>query len=106
MKSKSLGISSVFIIMFSALMLVMGAGHATFQNWQSDAFKEKTPRESVQEHHTRDRVQDRDDVYIDRAEDEAAYYEAIAPKGMERDHNYLLKDHPLQEAPLPDKQVE
>ncbi|MEM1282784.1 MAG: hypothetical protein AAGG81_04445 [Chlamydiota bacterium] len=93
-------------IIASYLMLITVSGHATFQNWQSDAFKEKPHREEMQQHHNDERLELEKMIREDPSIDREAYYEAIAPKDMERDHDYLLHDHPLQEAPLPTKQVE
>lgn len=103
MKRKLFAASPIFAVALSSLLLIAGTSDATFQNWQSDAFKEKPVEKEAP---LRQEVPERDRAYLDRAEDEEEYYEAIAPKDMERDHDYLMHDHPLQEAPLPDKQVE
>jgi hypothetical protein len=39
-------------------------------------------------------------------EREVEYQEEVAPHDSDADHDFLMKDHPLQEKPLPRKQVE
>lgn len=111
MSLKSLIINAIFVSAF----VLQSEGNATFKNWQSDAFEPKhEQKESFQRKDLENNLSEPEkrelkeqaETYRSRAEDEDAYYEAIAPKDMERDHDYLLKDHPLQEAPLPDKPVE
>jgi len=36
---------------------------------------------------------------------EQEYYEEVAPSNDEEDRNYLLQNHPIQEAPLPSERV-
>lgn len=101
------------------------SSYAAFQNWQSDVFEEK-PRgnnafserrgdkgrahqEKEEDRRLRSKLKSstkEGSAAEERLDEEENYYEAIAPKDMERDHNYLLENHPLQEDPLPDKGVE
>lgn len=93
-------------LLILGLLLFAGSGYATFQNWQSDAFEEKSPRKEVKERPNNEALELEREIREDPSINEESYYEAIAPKDMERDHNYLLENHPLQEDPLPTKGVE
>lgn len=85
------------------LLVASKEAYATFQNWQSDAFKSRQLRNNPPSSERQSGAMRNNNA---TQEEEEAYYKAIAPKNMERDHNYLLENHPLQEDPLPDKQVE
>lgn len=102
MKYKVLSVCSIAL----SALLVTGAAQATFQNWQSDVFEEKPRGEKVRHQPDNEALELEREIREDPSIDEGAYYEAIAPKDMERDHDYLLHDHPLQEKPLPTKGVE
>lgn len=98
------------IIFGSCFALTLAASvpvEAVFQNWQSRAFEPGEAQKEAQEQRSQDQRQSvREGRQLDFDESQANYYQEVAPQEMERDHNYLMENHPIQEAPLPTKSVE
>jgi hypothetical protein len=100
---------SNFIILgaCAALLAALSPAEAVFQNWQSRAFEPgEEQKEATEQRQGEHKEEVKEGKMLDWEESEAHYYQEVAPKDMEEEHNYLQKEHPLQEKPLTEKRVE
>lgn len=77
-----------FILLALVLSLIMFKGYS----YGEEAPPQQDPVEKLEE--------EQREVYGDPDEEMERYYESIRMRDINRDADYLLKDHPLQEEPL------
>lgn len=83
------------------------AAHATFQS-ASEFNQHGNFERNIKTANPPGQVQRQPDPYRNRDygnRSERQYYEEVAPENIEEDRTYLLQNHPLQEAPLPQNRI-
>lgn len=98
----------VFAVVVSTSLAMTFPVGATFQNWQSNAFRDpslQNPKQEPSLKAQQDKKKQEMLDYQNPARNEASYHRSTEPKNMDQHYDYLQESHPLQEQPLPNQTV-